>query len=206
MAKLETVLAKIVADARAQVAAGREPDLAALEARIATAVRRARSAGEDGAVVDKLEADARSKVGAIMSVGRARARLAREPAPEPKPRTHARPAARPADQADDHGHTRRPPSRRRGLQARLGRCAGRDRVGGALQRAARQALRLRRAREVRARRRRDERRAAARRQRLPRERARPRPGPLATARADLRAHARGLARALARGGRARHDD
>src|SRR5215204_1748704 len=87
MAELETVLAAIVAEARAHVAAGREPNLAALDARIATAVGRARSAGQGGAAVDELEAGARRKVGAIMSVGRARARMAREPAPEPKPRT-----------------------------------------------------------------------------------------------------------------------
>jgi hypothetical protein len=87
MAELESVLAAIVAEARAQVAAGREPNMAALEARIATAVGRARSAGHDPATAGKLAAGARRKLGGIVSVGRARARLAREPAPESKPRT-----------------------------------------------------------------------------------------------------------------------
>jgi hypothetical protein len=90
MAELESVLAAILADARAQVAAGREPNIAGLEARIATAVRRARSAGDDAAAIDELEAGVRRKVGAIMSVGRARARLAREPAPQPNPSTQPR--------------------------------------------------------------------------------------------------------------------
>jgi hypothetical protein len=87
MAELESVLAAILAEARAQVAAGREPNMAGLEARIATAVRHARSAGDDAAALDKLEAAARRRLGGIMSVGRARARLAREPEPQPRPRT-----------------------------------------------------------------------------------------------------------------------
>src|SRR5688500_16351199 len=86
MAELESALAAIVAEVRAQVAAGDEPNMAALDVRIATAVRRARSARDDAAAVDRLEAGARRKLGGIMSVGRARARLAREPAP-PSPRT-----------------------------------------------------------------------------------------------------------------------
>lgn len=86
MAGLESVLAAILADARAQVAAGRAPNMGGLEARIDTAVRRARSAGDDDAAVDKLEAAARRRLGRIVSVGRARARLAREPAPQPRPR------------------------------------------------------------------------------------------------------------------------
>jgi hypothetical protein len=80
MPKLETALATIVAEARAQVAAGREPDVAGFEARIATAVRRAGSA-RDTAAVDELEAGARRTLAEIVSVGRARALLAREPAP-----------------------------------------------------------------------------------------------------------------------------
>ena len=86
MAGLESVLAAILAEARAQVAAG-EPHMAVLEARIATAVRHARSAGDDAAVVGTLEAAARRRLSRIMSVGRARARLAREPASQPRPRT-----------------------------------------------------------------------------------------------------------------------
>jgi len=80
MSELETALAAIVAEARAQVAAGREPDVAVLDARIAEAVRRADSA-RDTTAVDELEASARRKLGEIMSIGRARALLAREPAP-----------------------------------------------------------------------------------------------------------------------------
>src|SRR5215216_5956640 len=87
MAKLETALAAILAEARAQVAAGREPNVAGLEARIATAVRRARAAGDDGAAVEELAAGARREGGAIVSVARARARLTRELPPEPKPRS-----------------------------------------------------------------------------------------------------------------------
>ena len=85
MAELESVLAAIVAEARADVADGREPNIAALEARVAAAVRRARSAGDDPAAVDKLAAGARRRLTGIGSVGRARARLAREPGPQPKP-------------------------------------------------------------------------------------------------------------------------
>jgi hypothetical protein len=82
MAELERTLAAILAEARAQVAAGRELNTAGLEARIATAVRRARSAG-DAAAVDDLEASARRKLEGIASVRRARALLAREPEPAP---------------------------------------------------------------------------------------------------------------------------
>src|SRR5688500_18665236 len=87
MAELDSVLAAIVAEARAQVAAGGEPNMVTLEARIEAAVRRARSAGEDAAAVAKLEAVARRRLRGIMSIGRARGRLAREPAPEPTPRS-----------------------------------------------------------------------------------------------------------------------
>ena len=94
MANLESALAAIVAEARAQVAAGREPNMDALEARIATAVCRAASAGDDAAAVAEFEAAARRQLGGIISIGRARARLAREPAAEPRPRTQpGRPAA-----------------------------------------------------------------------------------------------------------------
>ena len=85
MRELATALAAILAEARAQVAAGREPNVAEFEARIATAVGRARSTGDAATAVEELEAEARRKLGGIMSIGRARARLAREPAPPPKP-------------------------------------------------------------------------------------------------------------------------
>jgi hypothetical protein len=83
MEELETALAAILADARAQVAAGREPNVASLETRIATAVRGARFTG-DPAAVDEFEAAARRKLGAIVSIGRARAHLGRDPAPREK--------------------------------------------------------------------------------------------------------------------------
>jgi len=86
MAELERTLAAILAEARAQVAAGRELNTSGLEARIATAVRRARIAGDPTAAVDDLEAGARRKLEGIASVRRARALLAREPAPAPKSR------------------------------------------------------------------------------------------------------------------------
>jgi hypothetical protein len=85
MQGLATALAAILAEARAQVAAGREPNVAEFEARIATAVVRARSTGDAATAVEELEAEARRKLGGVTSIGRARARLAREPAPPPKP-------------------------------------------------------------------------------------------------------------------------
>src|SRR4051812_26760386 len=92
MAELETTLAAILAEARAQVAAGSDPNTVGLEARIATAARRARSAGAHATPVDAAEAEARRKLHAILSVHRARARLKREPQPPPQPQRR-RPAA-----------------------------------------------------------------------------------------------------------------
>src|SRR6188472_1603379 len=83
MEELATAQAAILADARAQVAAGREPNVASLATRIATAVRGARFTG-DPAAVDEFEAAARRKLGAIVSIGRARAHLGRDPAPREK--------------------------------------------------------------------------------------------------------------------------
>src|SRR4051794_11919572 len=84
MRELETALATILAEARAEVAAGREPDVTRLEARITAAGHRARSAGTAPAAVDEREAYARRKLAGIISVGHARARLAREPTPPAK--------------------------------------------------------------------------------------------------------------------------
>src|SRR4051812_1964578 len=114
MLELERTLGALLAAARAQVAAGRELNTAALEARIATAVRRARIAGS-AAAVDELEAGARRKLAGIASVARARAVLAREFAPSPQSRPQpARPVAlrtRPTitgtldvRRAEGHGH------------------------------------------------------------------------------------------------------
>ena len=83
-AHLELALASILAEARAQVAAGREPNSAGFEARIAAAARLARAGGADPAVVDRAETNARRRLRSIASVHRARALVAREAAP-PKP-------------------------------------------------------------------------------------------------------------------------
>lgn len=83
-ATLERTLATIVAEARAQVAAGREPNTSGLAARVATAARLARSQGADDAAVDRAEANARRALETIASVHRSRALVAREAAP-PKP-------------------------------------------------------------------------------------------------------------------------
>jgi hypothetical protein len=83
-ADLQSAFERIVADARAQVADRREPNIAGLEARIATAVRRARSNGADAAAVEAAEADVRRQLQSIASIQRARALLAREVTP-PKP-------------------------------------------------------------------------------------------------------------------------
>ena len=83
-ADLQSAFERVVADARAQVADRREPNIAGLEARIATAARRARSNGADAAAVELAEAEARRQLQTIASVHRARALLAREPL-TPKP-------------------------------------------------------------------------------------------------------------------------
>ena len=77
-ADLQNAFARIVADARAQVADRREPNIAGLETRIATAARRARSNGADAASVELAEAEARRQLQTIASIHRARAPLARE--------------------------------------------------------------------------------------------------------------------------------
>jgi hypothetical protein len=91
--ELQSVFAGIVADARAQVADRREPNIAGLEARIATAARRARSNGADAAAVELAVAEARRQLQTIASVHRARALVARE-VTSPKP--GASPLRRPA--------------------------------------------------------------------------------------------------------------
>src|SRR5437764_4409392 len=80
-AQLERALASILAEARSQVAAGREPNTEGFEARIAAAARLARAGGADPAVVDRAEANARRRLRPIASVHRARGLVAREAAP-----------------------------------------------------------------------------------------------------------------------------
>jgi hypothetical protein len=91
--ELQRAFAGIVAEARAQVAARREPNMAGLEARIATAARRARSNGADAAAVELAEAEAHRQLQTIASVHRARALVAREVT---SPRPGASPLRRPA--------------------------------------------------------------------------------------------------------------
>ena len=73
-----------VHDARAAVAAGREPDWAELEARI-------RAAGLDAAAAERALAQLRR----VATVARARAALAAQPAAPPQTRRRAQPAAKP---------------------------------------------------------------------------------------------------------------
>jgi len=75
--QLERALAAIVAEARAQVAAGRAPNVEGLRARISAA---SRTGSDDAAVEHALRA-----LDSIASVHRARARLAREFEPAPPP-------------------------------------------------------------------------------------------------------------------------
>ena len=81
------LLTAILAEARAQVAAGRAPNLEGLEARLAAAAR----AGADEAAVE----GARQSLQSIAAVHRARARLARDPRPAPARRAPAALRTRP---------------------------------------------------------------------------------------------------------------
>jgi len=92
-AQLERALAAIVAEARAQVAAGREPNTTGLETRVVRAARLARAQGAEAAAVDRAEAATRKRLASIASVHRARGLLAREvapPAPAPPARAPTR--------------------------------------------------------------------------------------------------------------------
>ena len=82
---LQSALAAIVAEARAQVAAGRAPNVEGFEARIAAVAR----AGADARTVERTQRALQS----IASVHRARQRLARDPAPVAAPPPGRRPAA-----------------------------------------------------------------------------------------------------------------
>ena len=72
----------IIDEARAAVAAKREPNLPALEARVSAVARRERAAG-DAAAVDRAEQEALEQLKRVVSVHRARLRLSREPVPAP---------------------------------------------------------------------------------------------------------------------------
>ena len=72
----------IIEEARAAVAARREPNLPALEARVRAVAKLARKRGDPEAV-DRSEALALKQLERVVSVHRARVRLSREPAPPP---------------------------------------------------------------------------------------------------------------------------
>lgn len=78
---LDRAYGAILAEARAHVAAQRDP--AVLEERIRAAGRRARAGGAEAAAVEKAERRALKQLQRVLSVHRARARLAREPQPPP---------------------------------------------------------------------------------------------------------------------------
>ena len=131
-------LASILDAARAEVAAGRDPDEQALEARI-------RKAGGGAKALKQLQR--------VLTVQRARARLAAPPTPPPpapapvpvRPRARRRvPRA-----ADDHGEHGGAPLAHRGRRAaRLGYRSRRDGLGSALQRARGRTVGVRRQRDA----------------------------------------------------------
>ena len=91
LAELARSCSAIVAEARAQVAAGDAPDLEALAARLRAAGRRARSrsSGERTAAVDAAERAALDQLDRVRAVHRARLLLARTPNPSPPPTPRA---------------------------------------------------------------------------------------------------------------------
>ena len=91
-AELQRALEDILAEARTQVAARREPNTAGLEARIGTAARRARVDGADPTAVELAEAEVRRQLQTIAAIHRARALVARELVP---PKRAAPPPRRP---------------------------------------------------------------------------------------------------------------
>jgi hypothetical protein len=84
---LTRAFAGIIAEARAHVAAGRDPNGDALQARIRAAAERARGgAGEEGArEVAQAERAALKQLERVLSVHRARTLLTRQPAPATPP-------------------------------------------------------------------------------------------------------------------------
>lgn len=74
----------IIDEARAAVAAKREPNAQALEARLRAAAKQARARG-DAVAVERAEQDALEQLKRVVSVHRARVRLSRDPAPPPAP-------------------------------------------------------------------------------------------------------------------------
>lgn len=87
LAALTRAYSAIVNEARAQVAAGREPTLSALEKRLRAATKRERSTGdaERNSAIDQAESRALEQLERVATVYRARALLTRETAPAPAP-------------------------------------------------------------------------------------------------------------------------
>ncbi len=89
LAALQHAYAVILNEARAEIAAGREPALAVLEKRVRAATRHERTEreGVTSAALEKTESKALQQLAQIGSISRARALLdrAREPAPAPEP-------------------------------------------------------------------------------------------------------------------------
>jgi len=91
MDDLTRAYAAIVDEARAEIAAGRKPSAAALEARLRAVGVRERSQGDatrTGAI-GRAERRALEQLHRVLTVHRARALLAREPSPPPAPATAA---------------------------------------------------------------------------------------------------------------------
>lgn len=78
--ELRRVVAAVIADVRADVAAGRDPAAAGAEARIRAAAQRARAGAPDPAVT-RAERGALKQLERLVAVHRARALVAREPEP-----------------------------------------------------------------------------------------------------------------------------
>jgi hypothetical protein len=77
-------LKAVIADARSQVAVGREPDRRALEARMRSAAdRERRKRGGNMAAIDEAERRGLQQLERVLSIARARTRLAKEPAAPP---------------------------------------------------------------------------------------------------------------------------
>jgi hypothetical protein len=84
--ELQRALASILEEARAQVAAGRAPNVGGLEERVR---RVARAARVDAAVASREEQAALRRLGQVAAVHRSRALVAREPGPPPARRAPA---------------------------------------------------------------------------------------------------------------------
>lgn len=93
--ELRAVAEAILVDARAAVAAGREPELDVLRARLRAAAERARQTGDGGETIDRAEQQTLQQLEQVVTVQRARIRLATRPtSPGPRSTGSRRPALR----------------------------------------------------------------------------------------------------------------